>query len=164
MSMSEKHIVMVIKPLSRDVHVQLTAGDAIITIDGVLVGVKVHRRAKDAVEGTDPFESPGTWTVMRFDKPEIKKHPDYKAIWKEVFFALKLNWNERDYVCENQSLQLEFTGKKQPGCGECQRCKARKAWQEETTKRLKEENKKSKGEHPELALSLEADEDGNIPF
>jgi len=31
---------------------------------------------------------------MRFDNPAIRKRKDYKALWKTVFFALKLNSND----------------------------------------------------------------------
>ena len=144
-----KHTVEVIKPLPSpkipsevleeieglavEAKHQATVGTALVTIDGVLVEVKVHRRAKKSEESTDPMVGSGTWTVMRFDNPEIKKHPDYKALWKEVFFALGLNWNERGYVCEKRELQREEQKKDDCNCKKCE--KRRTLYEEEREKR-----------------------------
>jgi hypothetical protein len=158
-SKKEKHEVEVIKPLDKD--------GAIVAIDSKLVKVKVHYRYKHASENDEVCEhgtlsqcllcGSGTWAVMKFDDLEMHKRKDYKAVWKEVFFALKMNQNERDYVCENQSLQREFAGKKQPGCGECEKCKSRQlAWE---VRQNAFASQKTFGCEP-----IQQDDNGDTPF
>jgi hypothetical protein len=146
-----KHTVEVINPLPSpkipsevleaigdlpvEVKHQPTSGTALVTIDGVLVEVKVHRRAKKAGESTDPMVGSGTWTVMRFDNPELKKHLDYKDIWKEVFFALGLNWNKRGGVCKKRELQREWTGTSPNVDCDCGECKERRENQQKMKKK-----------------------------
>jgi hypothetical protein len=122
---SQKHTIEVIKPINETDGARHMKGDAIITIDGDLVAVKIRTRNKRWGKISDPLEGPGTWTVMRFDKPGIRKHPDYKAIWKEVFFALGLNINERGSLCEKRELQREW-GSTDDVC-DCKRCEERKS-------------------------------------
>jgi hypothetical protein len=77
-----------------------------VEIDGVPVHVTVRERRKDANEGDVcsagtgegcPLCSRGTWTVFKFDNPEIRKRKDYKKVWRAVFFALKLNHNDESH-------------------------------------------------------------------
>jgi len=104
--------VIVLKPSDED-----DKGCAIVAIEGKSVKVKIHYRLKDSNEkkwgaclepnsictktglthaGWILSGGKGTWAVMKFDDPEIRKRKDYKAIWKPVFFALKLNSNLAD--------------------------------------------------------------------
>ncbi len=86
----------------------------VVEIDGVMVNVKVYRRLKNAKEtgGKEcgkgcPLCTSGTWTVMKFSDPEIKKRSDYKKVWRECFFALELNYNPRDSLCKHGNVELQ---------------------------------------------------------
>jgi len=77
------------------------ARNAVVSIDGKLHNVKVFYRrswwrmdylSPDIPANPDDFCQ--TWAVFRFD-PSIKDNPDYKEIWKETFFALSLNFNDK---------------------------------------------------------------------
>jgi hypothetical protein len=67
------------------------ARNAVVSLNGKPHNVKVFYRLKKDL--SDEFSQ--TWAVFRFD-PSLMGHPDYKEIWKETFFALSLNQNDKE--------------------------------------------------------------------
>jgi hypothetical protein len=74
--------------------------NAVVSIDGKPHNVRVFYRFKQGLSA-DSDDLCQTWAVFRFE-PNLKEHPDYKEIWKEPFYALSLNVNDKEHGLQRE--------------------------------------------------------------